>query len=319
VSFAAPLVLLGLLVLPALAALYVAEQRRAVRAAGAFASLALAASVAPRRPGRRRHIPFIVIALGLAVAIVAIARPRVRVTVPVKAATVMLANDVSDSMTSTDVSPTRLGAAKQAAITFTSVAPTSIAIGSIAFARHPMLLQSPSTDHSLARAAISKLQPGGGGTAIGEAIEIALLAIKSAPKVDGKHPPGAIVLLSDGTSNVGIGPASASAAARKAKVKIYTIAIGTSSGTEQDKTKDGTKTVPVPVNPSELEQIAQSTRGTFFAAPDQARASAIYATLATELGHRRAYRGLIAEFAGGALVLLVLGGGLSLYWFGRLT
>jgi Ca-activated chloride channel family protein len=319
VSFTAPLVLLGLLVLPALAILYVVEQRRAARAAGAFATLALTASVAPRRPGLRRHIPFVIIGLGLALGIIAAARPRVRVTVAVKAATVMLVNDVSNSMTATDVSPSRLAAAQQAAVAFTTKVSDAIAIGSISFARRPMLLQSPNTDHSLAREAVTKLTPGGGGTAIGEAIETALIAIQSQPKIDGKRPPGAIVLLSDGTSNVGVGPGAAAAMAKKQKVKIDTIAIGTTHGTEREKTKDGTKTVPVPVNPSELEQIASDTGGTFSRAPDEARVSAIYASLATQIGHRKARRGLVSEFAAGALALLVIGGGLSLYWFGRLT
>ena len=315
-SFAAPLVLLGLLVLPALALWYVYERRRGREAAGAFVAPALTASVAPHRPGVRRLIPTVLMALALAALIVAAARPRIRVTKPVKGATVMLANDVSASMTSQDVKPSRLAAAQKAAITFTERVTATIAVGSVEFARHPTLLQSPSTDHALARQAIRSLKPGGGGTAIGEAIETALTAIKHAPKVAGKRPPGAIVLLSDGTSNVGVGPVAAAQMAKQQKVKIYTIAIGTSSGTQQE-TRDGkTVSTPVPVNPSELRQIAQTSGATFYSAPNRASASAIYAKLATQLGHRKVQQGLIAEVAGAGLVLLLLGGGLSLRWFG---
>jgi Ca-activated chloride channel family protein len=317
VSFAAPLVLLGLLVLAGLAVWYGIEQRRRRRADVAFVAPALIASVAPNRPGVRRVIPLLFMALALAALIVAAARPRIKVTKPVKGATVMLANDISDSMTSTDVSPTRLGAAQKAAVSFTEQVQTTIDVGSIA--RRPTLLQSPSTDHALARQAIDSLKPGGGGTAIGEAITTALTAIKNAPKVAGRRPPGAIVLLSDGTSNVGVSPISAAQMAKSQKVKIYTIAIGTTHGTEQQTKAGTTISTPVPVNPSELEQIARTSGGTFYRAPDQARASAIYAKLATQLGHHQVQQGLITEVAGGGLVLLLIGGGLSLRWFGSLA
>jgi Ca-activated chloride channel family protein len=317
VSFAAPLVLLGLLVLLALAVWYLIEARRRARAGAAFVSAPLTASVAPNRPGLRRLIPLALMALALAALIVAAARPQIRVTKPVKGATVMLANDISNSMGSTDVKPTRFAAAQKAALDFTQQAIPTIAVGSIEFARKPILLQSPSTEHELASQAISSLKLGGGGTAIGEAITTALTAIKNAPKVAGKTPPGAIVLLSDGTSNVGPSPVSVAATAKKRGVRIYTIAIGTAAGTYQEKQKDGTTlTTHAPVNPTELEQIAKTSGGTFFSAPDQASAKAIYAKLATQLGHHRVNQGLITEFAAGGLLLLVLGGGLSLRWFG---
>jgi Ca-activated chloride channel family protein len=319
VSFATPPVLLGWLALPALAVWYVAAQRHRVQAGAAFVTDALTASVAPLRPGPRRHIPMLLMALALALLIAAAAKPQVRVTQTVTGAVVMLANDVSNSMTSTDVSPSRLGAAERAAISFTEKVPSSIAIGSIEFARRPTLLQSPSTDHSLARTAIRKLTPGGGGTAIGVTIETALAAIKSAPKIAGKKAPGAIVLLSDGTSNVGVSPSAAAQQAKKQKVKIYTIAIGTTHGTEKDTFKGKTTDIPVPVNPSELKQIAQASGGSFYAAPDQTTAQAIYARLAQKLGHVKVQKSLIVEFAGAGLLLLLVGGGLSLRWFGALA
>lgn len=319
-SFAAPLVLLGLLVLLALLLWFLIDQRARRRAAGTFVSAALVDSVAPNRPGLRRAIPPLLLGLALAALIVAAARPQIRVTRPVKGATVMLANDVSSSMTATDVSPSRLAAAQKAAVSFTRQVSDSIAVGSIEFARRPTLLQSPSTDHALARQAVASLSPGGGGTAIGEAIAVALTAIRHAPKVAGKTPPGAIVLLSDGTSNVGVGPVAEAAVARKAGVKIETIAIGTGHGTITTKTQDRhSSTEPVPVNPTELQQIAKASGGTFYRAPDQASARAIYTKLATALGHHRVQQGLIAEVAGAGLLLLVLGAGLSLRWFGSLA
>ncbi|MGH2873552.1 MAG: VWA domain-containing protein, partial [Solirubrobacteraceae bacterium] len=145
-SFAAPLVLLALIALPALAALYVLEQQRRARAMGAFVSTSLLASVAPRRPGWRRHAPYALLGLGLVALIAAAARPQHSVIQPVKGATVMLVNDTSASMTSDDVRPSRLAAAKRAAASFLRRVGPSTQVGSIAFARHVLLLQSPTTD-----------------------------------------------------------------------------------------------------------------------------------------------------------------------------
>lgn len=318
-SFASPLVLLGLLALPALAAWYVSEQRRRERATSAFVTAPLTASVAPRRPGARRHVPYLVLALALALLIVAAARPQRPVIVPVKSATVMLATDVSNSMTSTDVKPSRLRAAQAAAITFVRGTPSSIKTGSVEFARHPVLLQSPTSDRALTETAISELKPGGGGTAIGEAIETALGAIRTAPKIGGKRPPGAIVLLSDGSSNVGIGPIEAARQAKQQGVRIYTVAIGTASGTITSDQHGRAVATPVPVSPQELEQTAAASGGRAYTATDASRASAIYAHLATTLGRRHAKQSLSAGVAGGGLALLLAGGALSLWWFARLT
>jgi Ca-activated chloride channel family protein len=320
VSFAAPWVLLALLVLPLLAVAYLIQQRRQTRGAGAFVSAPLVASVAPRRPRWRRHVPALLMALALVALIAAVAKPQHRVTVPVKGATVMLVNDVSDSMTSTDVKPSRLAAAQKAAISFTEKVTGKVAIGSVEFARRPTLLQSPSTDHALARQAVADLAPGGGGTAIGEALQTALQATKTAPKVGGKEPPAAIVLLSDGYSNVGVSPLTVAQAAKKAKVKIYTIAIGTSAGTMQlKKTNGSTETVPASVAPAQLRDIAQTSGGQFFSAPDQARAGTIYSQLARALGHQKLQRSDIALFTAIGLALAVFAAALSLWWFGALA
>lgn len=318
-SFAAPLVLLGLLALPVAAALYVREQRRQRRAAEAFVSAPLTASVAPRRPGWRRHAPYLMLALGLAVLIAAAAQPQRSVAKPIKGATVMLANDVSDSMQSTDVSPSRLAAARQAALEFAHHLPGGVLIGSIEFARHPTLLQSPTTSRSLIRAALAEVQPGGGGTATGEALELALNEIKNAPKLHGKHPPGAIVLISDGASNVGSGPVQVARAARQQHVKIYTISIGTAHGTIPFTRHGETVTTPVPVDPDELAQIASASGGHAYTAANEATVNEIYTGLAKRLGDKQVEQGLLVPAAGIGLALLAAGGALSLLWFARIA
>ena len=66
VSFASPLLLAGLALVPLLFVLYVRAERRRSRRSAAFAAPQLMDAVAPRRPRWRRHVPVAV--LGLAVA-----------------------------------------------------------------------------------------------------------------------------------------------------------------------------------------------------------------------------------------------------------
>lgn len=315
-TFAHPLVLLGLLGLPVLAAAYVREQRARAAARRAFVAPRLTRSVTPRHPGWRRHAPVAMLALAVAALVIAAAQPQHRVLVPVKSATVMLANDISASMQATDVKPSRLAAAQAAAGRFVAEAPHRIRIGQIEFARQPTLLQSPTNDHVLVRQAIGQLRPGGGGTAIGPAIQIGLTAIAGVPKVNGKRPPGAIVLLSDGAANVGLSPLRAAAAARQQHVRIYTIAIGTPGGVIAGR--HGQR-VSVPVSSGQLRAIATASGGVAYTAADSNRAAAIYSHLARTLGHTHAEKSLIAGLAGLALGLLLIGSALSLLWFARLA
>jgi len=319
VSLSSPLVLVALVAIPVLVTWYWGRQRRRSKAAEAFVTPALTLSVAPRRPGWRRHAPLLVFTIAIAVLIVAAARPQRTVAVPVDSAAIMLENDVSSSMTASDVRPSRLTAAKHAATRFVAGVPGTVLVGQIEFARRPILLQSPTTDHSLTQGAIAALRPGGGGTAIGEAITTALHVLTTLPAKGGKRPPGAIVLLSDGSSNVGPGPLTAARQAKADHIPVYTIALGTPHGTIPIKRGTTTVNAPVPVSSQELAEIAAASGGRAYTAADSAHASAVYAHLATQLGHKKVKRELTAGFVGGGLVLLLVGSGLSLLWFGRLV
>jgi Ca-activated chloride channel family protein len=319
VSFSSPLLLVGLVAIPVLVWWYARQQRRRAFAAAAFVTPILTPSVAPRRPGWRRHAPMLVFAVAIAVLILAAARPQRTVAEPVDSAAIMLANDISSSMAATDVHPSRLAAARNAATRLVAGVPSTVMVGQIEFARRPTLLQSPTTDHALTKAAIAQLHPGGGGTAIGDAITMALHALTTLPEKGGKRPPGAIVLLSDGFSNVGSDPLAAARQAKADHIAIYTIAIGTAHGTIPITHGSQTVTTPVPVSPQELGQIATASGGRAYTAADSLKASAVYAHLATQLGHKKVKRELTAGFAGGGLVLLLVGSGLSLLWFGRLA
>lgn len=317
-TFLDPLVLLALAAIPLLIWWYAGQQRRRARAASAFASPRLGASVAPRRPRWRRHVPMLLFALALAVLIVAAARPQAVVAVPVDTASIMLANDTSGSMAATDVAPTRLGAARQAATNFLADVPGSVRAGLLEFNSNVTVLQSPTTDHALVRSALAELKVTG-GTAIGDAIRTALRSLTSNKPVGGKQPPAAIVLLSDGGSDVGSSPITAAQQAAADHIPIYTVVLGTAHGTVTEKRAHGSVTVPVPPDPAELAQIASISHGQSFTATDAKGLNTVYERLGAQLGHKKVKHEITAGFAGGGLVLLLIGSAASLAWFGRLV
>ena len=317
-SFGEPLALLALLLLPLLLAWYVAEQRRRRAAAAAFAAPALQPSVAPRRPRWRRHLPMLALALALAVLVLAAARPQHTVAVPVERASIMLATDISGSMTATDLEPNRLVAAKRAARSFLDRVPSRVNVGVLAFNQSPRVLQSPTRDREAVRAAIDGMSSSG-GTATGEAINAATRAVRDRDADLARQPPAAIVLLSDGASTSGVDPLAAAREARRLKVPIYTVALGTEEGTiTVPRPGGGTETRPVPPDPESLAQIAQASDGNSFTADTASGLEEVYEELGSQLGHRDEKRPLTSAFAGGALALLLAGIAMSLRWFGRL-
>lgn len=316
-TFLHPLMLVALVTIPLLAWWYTGQQRRRAKAASAFAAPALEPSVAPSRPRWRRHAPMLVFALALAVLIVAAARPQRVVAVPVNTASIILANDTSGSMAATDVSPSRLRAAQRAATSFLASVPESVRVGLVEFNSRVTVLQSPTTDHSLVRSALGQLKVTG-GTAIGDAIRTSLRLATSAKRPGVKQPPAAIVLLSDGSNDVGSDPLAAARQAAADHIPVYTVVVGTQGGTVTENRAGGPVTVPVPPDPQQLAQIARLSHGQTFTATNAKGLNTVYKRLGAQLGHKKVKHEITASFAGGGLVLLLLGSVGSLAWFGRL-
>jgi Ca-activated chloride channel family protein len=318
-SLHAPLVLLALIAIPVAAWVYSRLQRRRGRVAAAFVSEPLKPSVAPTQPGWRRHAPIIAFGVALIVLIVAAARPQRSVAVPLTDGAVLLANDVSSSMAAKDVNPSRLGAAQRADVNFLAHVPSTIRVGLLEFNDAATILQSPTKDHALTRAALTHLHANG-HTAIGTAVQLATHVLSGLRSPTGRRVPSAIVLLSDGTSTTGADPLTAARDAGAAHIPVYTVALGTGHGTITVTHPNGTtRTVPVPLNPSELQQIARLSKGRSFTIGSSAGLSAVYAHLAAQLGHKHVSRQMTASFAGAGFVLLLLGSAMSLRWFGRLA
>lgn len=316
-SFASPLVLIALLAIPAAVALYVSHLGRRRRAAAAFAAPQMTASVAPNRPGWRRHAPMVAFLVALGVLIVAAARPEHTVAVPVERASIMLMTDVSSSMKATDVAPDRLTAARRAAQSFADGVPAPVNIGVMAFNQTPSLLQGPTTDRAAVRAALDRMQASG-NTASGNAIATGVRVLQSVPAENGRKAPAAIVLLSDGKSTSGVDPVVAARAAGKKKIPVYTVALGTPSGTVSVPLKNGgTVQRKVPPDPTALAEVARVSGGRAYTAETAGQLSQVYDDLGSQLGSEKQQRELTAGFAGGALVLLLAGCAMSLRWFGR--
>ena len=320
VSFAAPLVLVLLLAIPVLVVLYGAHQRDRRRAAAAFAAPVMTPSVAPNRPRWRMHAPMLAFLLALATLILAAARPQKTVAVPVERASIMLITDVSGSMQATDVRPTRLVAARTAAKRFVAQVPKTVNVGVMALSSKPRVLASPTRDRVAIDQALDQLTARG-GTGTGEAITAATNILKRQPGVNGKRPPSAIVLLSDGAATGQTDPVAAAQAARKLRIPIYTVALGTAQGTitvPRPGGQGGTETRRVPPDPQSLAEVAKASGGKTYTAADASKLTDVYKSLGSLLGTKNEKRQITAGFAGGAIVLLLLGAAMSLRWFGRL-
>ena len=313
-TFLSPDRLWLLALVPLLVAAYLLMQQRRRRAAVRFSNLDLLAQVAPRRPGWRRHLAATLFLLSVVLMTVGFARPAKPVKVPRERATIIVAIDVSLSMQATDVSPTRLDAAKAAAKKFVQDLPARFNVGLVSFCGNASAVVAPTFDRAAIEHAIDGLQLGK-GTAIGEAVFTALQSIHAFDARASKDPPPShIVLLSDGDNQSGRSVTEAAAAARSAKVPVSTIAFGTPYGTVDI---DG-ETVPVQVNKTTLRNLAHDTGGKPYEARAGGELSQVYRHIGSSLGYRVEKQEAASPYILVALLLAVAAGGLSLVWFQRL-
>jgi Ca-activated chloride channel family protein len=262
-----------------------ARKKRILR----FANTELLESVAPNRPTRWRHLPAILLVVSLLLFTIAMAAPTHDVRIPRNRAVVMLVIDVSQSMRATDVPPSRMAAAQDAAKQFADELTPGINLGLIAYGGTATVLVSPTTNRAEMKAAIDQLHPED-RTATGAAIFTALQAIATVGAVIGggdTPPPARIVLFSDGKETVPTNPDSpkgAYTAARTAKdqgVPISTIAFGTPYG----YVDINNQRQPVPVDNETMKKVAELSGGTAYDASTIAELKQIYATLQQQIGY----------------------------------
>jgi Ca-activated chloride channel family protein len=307
--------LLGLLLVPLLIVAQSVSRRRARRYAVRFTAVP-ALKVAAATSGRRwvRHLPATLLLAALASLVFAVAKPQRTVAVPVERGSIMLVTDHSRSMQATDVAPDRLRAAQAAAHRFLSQVPSAVRVGVVAFSSAPDAVQSPSSDHSQAQRVID-LQVADGATASGDALQVALDTLTS-DRQNGKRPPAAIVLLSDGKTTTGRDPVPVARTAGTLHIPIYTVALGTADATVPNPGFG--PPLPVPPDPQTLAEISRVSGGQAFTAEDSSRLATIYKSLGSQFGTKDQKREITNSFALVGIGLLLGGAALSLRSRGRL-
>jgi Ca-activated chloride channel family protein len=316
--FRSPLWLLILVAVAAVALAYLVVQLRRRRFVARFSNTQLLASVVPRRPGWRRHLTFALLLVALTVLSLGVAGPTATVRVPQEKATVMLAIDVSLSMQATDVLPSRLEAAQQAAEEFADLLPKRINLGLVKFGRSGNVLVPPTLDREVVKRAIAGLQLEQ-YTAIGEGVFACLDALttfsRTSTEPDEKSAPARVVLLSDGYNTVGRKVSEAADEAKKAGTPVSTIAFGTDSGTVEVQ---GTVQA-VPSDKVTLRGLAQATGGSFHTAASVEELKSVYKDIGSQIGYTTAQRDISWRFMLAGLLLAMAAGASSLLWSGRLS
>ena len=348
-TFADPAFLAALLLVPIALGAYLLVQRRRQRYVVRFTNVDLLTNLVPRTPGLRRHVPTALYLGAIAFLAIALARPSMTLQVPREEATVMLTMDVSKSMEATDVDPTRLAAAKDAATSFVNSLPAAFRVGVIAFSTDARLVVAPTADRGQVLDAIANLNPTG-GTALGDAIALSVDATADARAastdvVDGAASPSpspsatpapsgspdpstgtgdgtpvtATVLLSDGANSTGQRePLDAAQDAVDAGMPIYTIALGTPDGVVEVQDQFGQlQELQVPPDTETLKQVADMTGGKFFDAPSAEDLAAVYESLGSRVGFTTQDQEVTQWFAAAALLLVITGAGLAAVWFNR--
>jgi Ca-activated chloride channel family protein len=313
VSFAAPVWLLALALVPLLVAASVRARRRKNRYAIRFPAVSTLREAVAAAPSWERHLPAVLALGAVALLAIALARPRVNYRVATNQASLMLVTDHSGSMAANDVAPSRLAAAVSAANTFIDQLPGSVRVGALGFSTSPDAVQGPVTNHAAARGIIDA-ESANGGTDTGGALQLALQVLRGS---DPKHPPSAIVLLSDGAANAGPDPVTIARQAAHDRIPIYTVALGTTSGVLPNPDPFGPP-VAVPPDPQLMQQIAQVSGARAFNAQSADQLSSIYKRLGSQLGTVSRKREITVVFAIAGLVLLLGAAAGSVRWSGRL-
>ena len=345
-TFLWPEMLWLLLLVPTLIAVYVLILRRKKKAALRYASLSLIRESLGAGQRFRRHIPPVLFLLALTLMIAAIARPAAVVTLPSQHETVILAMDVSGSMRATDVKPSRIVAAQEAARAFVAEQPKTTRIGVVSFAATASVVQSPTHSREDILAAIERfsLQR---GTAVGSGILVSLKMIfpdvefdlrssnprgntqrgvpldtskapdKPAPKPvpPGSYTGAAIILLTDGQTTTGPDPIESARMAADRGVRVYTVGIGTTGG--EIIGAEGWS-MRVRLDEESLKTIANLTRAEYFYAATAADLQKIYQNLNTRIFFEEKETEITALFAAAAALLAFLAALLSMLWFNRI-
>ncbi len=345
-TFLWPELLWLLLLVPVLVALYVWLLSRKKSASVRYASLALIKEAIGPGQRWRRHVPPVLMLIALTLMLIAIARPQAVVLLPSQHETIILAMDVSGSMRATDVLPSRIAAAQEAARAFVNEQPSRTRVGIVSFAGTAAVVQPPTKNREDIIAAIDRFQLQR-GTAVGSGILVSLKTIfpeaefdlrswnprgdqsRSAPidkagkgdKPDVKAvPPGsyvsaAIILLTDGQTTTGPDPLEAARMAAERGVRVFTVGIGTEKG---EMIGAEGWSMRVRLDEAALKNIANITQGEYFYAGTATDLRKVYETLNSKLVFEQKQSEITALFSAAAALVALVAALLSMLWFGRI-
>ena len=326
-SFGSPWVLVSLLALPVCVFLYLRLQEKRSRDAANLGTMGAIREGAATLAGRRRHIPPIIFLIAVVLLALASARPHLTLPLPRMEGTVVLALDVSSSMAADDVEPTRLDTAKLAAKTLVDRRPGDARIGVVAFGEGGLVVQPPTDDGAALDATIDRLAPQS-ATSLGRGVLTALNLVApeggpgpgepatsngTAPR--GAFAPAVIVLLSDGENTEPPDPLEVAQMAADRGVRVHTVGLGTDDGATVEI--DGFNLF-TQLNEPVLQEIALLTEGVYFRVEDIDDMPLVYDELETEFVVESREVEVTAAFGGVGALLLLAGGALSLFWFGRM-
>jgi Ca-activated chloride channel homolog len=331
-SFIWPSFLIFLLFVPLLLWAYFRMEQRRRSFASRFGSLGVIRNASGRDASGTRLVPVTFFLSGIAVLLFSMARPQATVSLPRLEGTVILTFDVSGSMFAEDLKPNRMEAAKAAASQFVENQPDSVAIGVVAFSDGGITVQAPTNNHEETLATISRLVPRR-GTSIANGILVSLNTIaldagdpailkssgtsesqEPVEAPEGWYPSAVIVLLSDGENNQEPDPLLAADLSADLGVRVYTVGIGSPEGSTI--TVEGF-TVHSRLDEGLLRAISDDTGGRYYNASNEEELFSIYNDLQPKLAIKTEEMEITSIFAAVGMLALLIGGALSLMWFGR--
>ncbi len=335
-SFIWPFMLVLLFLIPVLVVVYILLQRRRQKYALRYASLSLVKEAMGRGPGWRRHVPAVLFMLALVAMIIALARPEATTLVPSAEGTIILAIDVSGSMTATDLQPNRLEAAKAAAKAFVEKQPDTVQVAIVSFSDNAFVIQPPTDDKNSLIAAIDRLN-WQRGTAIGRGLVASLDAIaertgqggeinlnqdqtnsaepQPTPMPQGQYQNAIVVLLTDGENNQWPEPVDIAQIAADRGIRVYTVGIGSEEGAV---VRIQGRAIRTRLDEQTLRTISEMTAGEYYNAQTEADLVKIYENLSTNLVLKTEKTEVTAYVTGIAVLLSLFAGFFSLMWFNRL-
>ena len=299
---------------------------------------------------KTKSMPPLLLSLGLLLLCVALARPQAVLMTPLREAAVMIVLDTSGSMRAQDLKPSRIEAAQAAARRFIEGKPARLRVGLVTVAGTAGLAQAPTAESEALFKALESL-PLQYGSALGSGLLISLEALLPGAGIDSQkiineapepgaakknEPAGrsldapapspettsrrgrsaAIVLMSDGQSNMGPDFIKMAELAAKHEVKVYTVGTGTPEG---DVVRMQGRAMRVKLEEEALKKVAAITQGEYFRADSAEGLLAVY----DKLGHhlrfeKRAMSEITSYVALWGMLLALLGAFKALARTGRI-